>query len=215
MVSGRNKVCPYDNRYYSNSKIKLTHNNDNSGFEIIVVIFFVVAVPMSPIKNLDLEFAYGSEHIDPLKAIDPGLVYDAGESDFVSFLCGQGYNATTLKIVTGDASTCSTTNNETVWDLNYPSFALSVQQPGSIVQTFNRTVTNVGASNSSYQANVVSPKGLVVKVDPSSLEFKAVGEKQSFVVTVDAIVGSKTLSGSLVWSDGVHHVTSPIVAFVV
>ncbi|KAJ0771865.1 putative cucumisin [Helianthus annuus] len=171
------------------------------------------ATPMSPAKNSDAEFAYGSGQIDPSKAADPGLVYDAGEQDFVSFLCGQGYNATTLKIVTGDASTCSAATNTTVWNLNYPSFALSSQQPGSISQTFNRTVTNVGAADSSYQANVFAPSGLVVKVNPSSLAFKAVGEKQSFVVTVNATIGTKALSGSLVWSNGVHNVTSPIVAF--
>ncbi|KAI3721250.1 hypothetical protein L2E82_32256 [Cichorium intybus] len=171
------------------------------------------AASMSPIKNLDAEFAYGSGHIDPLKATDPGLVYDVGEPDFVSFLCGQGYNATTLKIVTGDASACSAASNATVWDLNYPSFALSAPQPGSIIRSFNRTVTNVGAGESTYQANVIAPSGLSIKVNPSSLSFKTVGETQSFVVTVGATIGSKALSGSLVWSDGVHKVTSPIVAF--
>ncbi|KAF5770954.1 putative cucumisin [Helianthus annuus] len=172
------------------------------------------AAPMSPTKNTDAEFAYGSGHIDPSKAVDPGLVYDAGEQDFVSFLCGQGYSAANLKIVTGDASACSASNNATVWDLNYPSFALSTKQSGSISRTFNRTVTNVGAPNSSYKVNVVAPSGMVVKVNPSSLTFKAVGEKQSFVVTVNSTTGSDALSGSLVWSDGVHNVTSPIVAFV-
>ncbi|KAD7480188.1 hypothetical protein E3N88_03324 [Mikania micrantha] len=169
--------------------------------------------PMSPTKNPDAEFAYGSGQINPLKAVDPGLVYDAGEQDFVSFLCGQGYRATSLHIITGDSSACSATVNSTVWDLNYPSFALSAKQSGSISQTFNRTVTNVGAAESSYQADVVAPPGMVVKVNPSSLAFKATGEKQSFVVTVDATIGLKALSGSLVWSDGVHHVTSPIIAF--
>ncbi|XP_076903689.1 cucumisin-like isoform X1 [Bidens hawaiensis] len=171
------------------------------------------AAPMSPTKNTDAEFAYGSGHVDPSKAVDPGLVYDASEQDFVSFLCGQGYNATNLKIITGDASACSATTNATVWNLNYPSFALSAQKPGIVSRTFNRTVTNVGASNSSYKANVVAPSGMMVKVNPSSLAFKAVGEKQSFVVTVGATIGSKALSGSLVWTDGVHNVTSPIVAF--
>ncbi|KAL4576317.1 hypothetical protein LXL04_012409 [Taraxacum kok-saghyz] len=171
------------------------------------------AATMSPIKNLDAEFAYGSGQIDPVKAADPGLVYDAGEADFVSFLCGQGYNSTTLKIVTGDSSACSATNNATVWDLNYPSFALSAPQSGSLIRSFNRTVTNVGAAQSTYQANVVAPSGLSVKVNPTSLSFKAVGETQSFVVTVAATIGSKALSGSLVWSDGAHKVTSPIVAF--
>ncbi|KAI3809082.1 hypothetical protein L1987_25050 [Smallanthus sonchifolius] len=146
---------------------------------------------MSLTKNTDVEFAYGSSHINPSKAIDPCLVYDAVEQDFVSFLCGQGYNATTLKIVTGDASACSAINNAIVWNLNYPSFALSAQQPGSISLTFNMTVTNVGAAYSLYQASMVAPSGLVVKVNPSSLMFKAVGEKQSFMVIVDASIGSQ------------------------
>ncbi|GKG52404.1 cucumisin-like protein, partial [Tanacetum coccineum] len=92
------------------------------------------ALPMSPTKNDDAEFAY------------------AGEAEYVSFLCGQGYNATTLKTVTGDKSSCSSANNATVWELNYPSFALSAKKPGTIVRKFKRTVTNVGEANSVYKA---------------------------------------------------------------
>ncbi|KAI3721248.1 hypothetical protein L2E82_32254 [Cichorium intybus] len=210
IISGTSMSCPHASG--AAAYVKSFHPTWSPA--AIKSALMTTAATMSPTKNLDVEFAYGSGHIDPLKAIDPGLIYDAGEPDFVSFLCGQGYNATNLKIVTGDTSSCSAGNNATVWDLNYPSFALSGQQAGSsIVRTFNRTVTNVGASESTYQATVVAPSGLVVKVNPTSLAFKAAGEKQSFVVTVDATIGSTTLSGSLVWSDGVHNVTSPIVAF--
>lgn len=209
IISGTSMSCPHASG--AAAYVKSFHPTWSPA--AIKSALMTTAAPMSPTKNLDAEFAYGSGHIDPIKAADPGLVYDAGESDFVSFLCGQGYNATTLKIVTGDKSTCSSNNNATVWDLNYPSFALSGKKSGSVVRTFNRTVTNVGAAESSYQANVVVPSGLVVKVNPSSLAFKTVGEKQSFVVTVSATIGSKALSGSLVWSDGVHNVTSPIVAY--
>ncbi|KAM0068948.1 putative cucumisin [Helianthus debilis subsp. tardiflorus] len=209
IISGTSMACPHATG--AAAYVKSFHPTWSPS--AIKSALMTTATPMSPAKNSDAEFAYGSGQIDPSKAADPGLVYDAGEQDFVSFLCGQGYNATTLKIVTGDASTCSADTNTTVWNLNYPSFALSSQQPGSISQTFNRTVTNVGAADSSYQANVFAPSGLVVKVNPSSLAFKAVGEKQSFVVKVNATIGTKALSGSLVWSDGVHNVTSPIVAF--
>ncbi|XP_071734496.1 cucumisin-like [Rutidosis leptorrhynchoides] len=209
IVSGTSMSCPHASG--AAAYVKSFHPNWSPA--AIKSALMTTATPMSPTKNTDAEFAYGSGQINPLKAADPGLVYDAGESDFVSFLCGQGYNATNLKIVTGDSSACTKANNATVWDLNYPSFALSAKQSGSLVRTFNRTVTNVGAAESTYQAKVVAPTGLVVKVEPSSLAFKTVGEKQSFVVTVTATIGSKALSGSLVWNDGVHDVTSPIVAF--
>ncbi|KAF2318965.1 hypothetical protein GH714_012012 [Hevea brasiliensis] len=71
------------------------------------------------------EFAYGAGHINPVKAIDPGLIYDAEPLDYVKFLCGQGYNTSLLQMVTGDNSSCAKATNGTVWDLNYPSFALS------------------------------------------------------------------------------------------
>ncbi|XP_024987212.1 cucumisin-like [Cynara cardunculus var. scolymus] len=209
IISGTSMSCPHATG--AAAYVKSFHPTWSPA--AIKSALMTTAAPMSPTKNLEAEFAYGSGHIDPLKGVDPGLVYDAGESDFVSFLCGQGYNATTLKMVTGDSSSCSAANNATVWDLNYPSFGLSAQQPGNIVRTFNRTVTNVGAPDSTYHANVVAPSGLVVKVRPRSLAFKRVGEKQSFVVMVDARIGCKMVSGSLVWSDGVHNVTSPIVAF--
>ncbi|KAK9077902.1 hypothetical protein SSX86_001959 [Deinandra increscens subsp. villosa] len=207
IISGTSMSCPHATA--AAAYVKSFHPTWSPA--AIKSALMTTAAPMSPTKNPDAEFAYGSGHIDPSKAVDPGLVYDAGEQDYVSFLCGQGYNATSLKIVTGDASACTT--NATVWNLNYPSFAVSAQQPGSVSRTFNRTVTNVGVGVSSYQANVVAPSEMVVKVNPSSLVFKAVGERQSFVVKVDATIGSKALSGSLVWTDGVHNVTSPIVAF--
>ena len=36
-------------------------------------------------------FDAGAGHVDPLRALDPGLVYDVGARDHVLFLCGLGY----------------------------------------------------------------------------------------------------------------------------
>ncbi|KAI3519986.1 hypothetical protein L1887_09207 [Cichorium endivia] len=154
IISGTSMSCPHASG--AAAYVKSFHPTWSPA--AIKSALMTTAATMSPTKNLDVEFAYGSGHIDPLKAIDPG---------------------------------------------------------SSIVRTFNRTVTNVGASESTYQATVVAPSGLVVKVNPTSLAFKAVGQKQSFVVTVDATIGSTTLSGSLVWSDGVHNVTSLHLTYIV
>ncbi|KAJ6717972.1 PROPROTEIN CONVERTASE SUBTILISIN/KEXIN [Salix purpurea] len=38
-----------------------------------------------------------SAETNPMKAINPGLIYDAGEEDYVKFLCGLGYSRKTTK----------------------------------------------------------------------------------------------------------------------
>ncbi|KAG6428704.1 hypothetical protein SASPL_112960 [Salvia splendens] len=110
------------------------------------------AYVMDPSKSEDLEFAYGSGQINPAAAVDPGLVFDASEADYVNFLCKQGYNSSTLRLVTGDNSTCNGIIPGRAWDLNYPSFSLYVEDNQPIAATFTRKVTNVGAANSTYVA---------------------------------------------------------------
>lgn len=170
---------------------------------------------MSPSKNEDAEFAYGSGHINPVKAINPGLVYDIGVADYVKFLCGQGIGTKNLRLITGDNSSCSDVTNGTVWDLNYPSFAMSTTNPKTPVRrVFHRTVTNVGSTKSVYKATVSAPKGLNVTVEPSVLTFGSVGQKLSFSLTVQAtIFETDKIVGTLIWYDGSHSVRSPVVSY--
>lgn len=169
---------------------------------------------MSAEINTDAEFAYGAGHINPVKAIDPGLVYDAEPIDYVKFLCGQGYNTSLLQIITGDNSSCSQAINGTVWDLNYPSFALSTSPSEVISRVFNRVVTNVGSPTSTYKATVTSTQGLKIQVTPSILSFTAVGQKQSFALTIEGTIDSSIVSASLRWDDGIYQVRSPITVYV-
>ncbi|KAL6311889.1 hypothetical protein AAG906_013520 [Vitis piasezkii] len=104
------------------------------------------------------------------------------------------------------------TTNGTVWNLNYPSFALSSLTKESITGMFNRTVTNVGSSVSTYKATVIgAPEGLDIQVEPSILSFTSLMQKLSFVLKVEGKVGENIVSASLVWDDGVHQVRTPIV----
>lgn len=160
------------------------------------------------------EFAYGAGQIDPLKALKLDLIYEADEKDYISFLCGQGFNASTLYLITEKYIICFEVANSTARDLNYPSFALKAPRPKHHVSgTFKRIVTNVGLPMSTYIANVTAPKGIHISVTPSVLSFTALGEKQSFVLTIHGKMKRSIRSASLVWDDGQYQVRSPIVIF--
>ncbi|KAK7305805.1 hypothetical protein VNO77_43717 [Canavalia gladiata] len=172
------------------------------------------AKQLSPKINLEAEFAYGAGQIDPSKAVNPGLVYDAGEIDYVRLLCGQGYSSRSLQLITGDNSSCSETSYGTSRDLNYASFALNVLPSNSSISgSFKRTVTNVGSSTSTYKATVTAPQGLKIGVNPSVLSFTSLGQKQTFVLTIEGTIEKAIVSASLVWDDGKVQVRSPIIVF--
>ncbi|PRQ55558.1 putative cucumisin [Rosa chinensis] len=174
------------------------------------------AKSMSAKTSPDAEFAYGAGLINPSKAPYPGLVYDLDEQDYIDFLCSQGYSGKLLQAITRDNTSCSSkSNNGTTNDLNYPSFALSIKDPKFANGVFHRTVTNVGSSNSTYRVKVVAPLGLKINVNPSVISFTSLGQKKSFVVTINGpIEKSNLVSASLVWDDGVFQVRSPIVVYV-
>ena len=175
---------------------------------------FFSATPMSPQTNTDQEFAYGAGQLNPLQAINPGLVYDAGEGDYINYLCAQGYNSTKLFLLSGENVICPVGANGTFTDLNYPSIAVPTQQGAGVNRTITRTVTNVGSPTSTYKASVAGQQGLTITVVPDVLSFKSLGETQTFTVTVTAAALSNAMSGSLVWDDGVYKVRSPIIAYV-
>ncbi|CAL1374615.1 unnamed protein product [Linum trigynum] len=211
IISGTSMSCPHASA--AAAYVKSFHPAWSPA--AIKSALMTTARQLSVEDNSDAEFAYGSGQIDPIKAVDPGLVYDAGEIDYVRMLCGQGYNLTQLRLVTGDQSTdCSGPTTRTVWDLNYPSFALSYDKPTSITRLFRRTVTNVGPAPTTYKVFIDVPVELEIRVEPEVLFFKETGEKQSFVVIVTAALETSMLSGSFILSNGIHHVRSPVVAFV-
>ncbi|XP_038892404.1 cucumisin-like isoform X2 [Benincasa hispida] len=168
------------------------------------------ASPMNSQFNPQAEFAYGSGHVNPLKALTPGLVYDANETDYVKFLCGQGYTTDLVRIITNDNSVCISTNTGRVWDLNYPSFGLSVSHSKTFNQYFTRTLTSVASGASTYKAMISAPKGLAITVKPKVLSFNGTGDMKSFKLTVRGTMRESIVSASLIWSDSVHTVRSPI-----
>ena len=160
--------------------------------------------------SLDLDpatpFAYGSGHINPTGAIDPGLVYDLSPNDYLEFLCASGYDERTIRAFSDEPFKCPA--SASVLNLNYPS--IGVQNLKDSV-TITRKLKNVGTPGV-YKAQILHPNVVQVSVKPRFLKFERVGEEKSFELTLSGVVPKNRFAyGALIWSDGRHFVRSPIV----
>ena len=163
-------------------------------------------------------YDFGSGHLNLDRAMDPGLVYDITNNDYVNFLCGIGYGPRVIQVITRSPVSCPV-KKPLPENLNYPSLAalFSSSAKGASSKTFIRTVTNVGQPNAVYRFTTQAPKGVTVTVKPRKLVFTEAVKKRSFIVTITAdtrnlIMGdSGAVFGSISWSDGKHVVRSPIV----
>lgn len=211
IISGTSMSCPHASG--AAAYVKAAHPTWSPA--AIKSALMTSAYIMDPWKHEDLEFSYGSGQINPVAARDPGLVFDASEADYINFLCKQGYNTSTLQLVTGDNTTCNGISLGRAWDLNYPSFSLYLADNEQISAIFTRKVTNVGAANSTYKSTLKMPEFIDVTIQPSVLTFSTVGETQSFTVNITgpAISQHPIISGSISWSDGSHVVRTPLVVY--
>ncbi|GMY14083.1 subtilisin-like protease SBT1.9 [Fagus crenata] len=157
--------------------------------------------------------AMGAGQIDPNRALDPGLIYDAAPQDYVNHLCSMKFTKKQILAITRSYNySCS----KQLFDLNYPSFiVLYNNKTTSKVQKFQRIVTNVGDAAAIYKATVMAPKGSVVRVLPKVLVFEKKYEKQSYTIEIKYVRDKKenVTFGALVWveENGKHTVRSPIV----
>ncbi|XP_039120128.1 subtilisin-like protease SBT3 [Dioscorea cayenensis subsp. rotundata] len=164
--------------------------------------------------------AMGAGQVDPNKALDPGLIYDATPQDYVSLLCASNFTLNKIRLITAGSSKpydCSKPST----DLNYPSFITNFNSSSTTYyQTFVRTVTNVGDGGATYKVNVLRPVWLSVVVEPDVLVFKDKYEKLSYKVYMKASLPIKISRpygfGHLVWVDvsGKYKVRSPFVVLV-
>ncbi|PIA50639.1 hypothetical protein AQUCO_01200090v1, partial [Aquilegia coerulea] len=207
ILSGTSMACPHATG--AAAYVKTFHPDWSPS--AIKSALMTTAFSMNASTNPDAELSYGAGHINPIKAINPGLVYDALEGDYLKFLCSIGYTTKQIRTLSGHNTKCSNHSKGSPMDLNYPSMISDVAEAN-----FTRTVTNVGVANSTYTAKITSPPSIEIKVTPKVLSFKSLNEKHSFVVRVSRKVApteSNIFSATLVWSDGVHHVRSPIVVY--
>lgn len=160
-------------------------------------------------------FDHGAGHVDPVSALNPGLVYDLTADDYLGFLCALNYTESQINSLARRKFTCDSNKKYSVTDLNYPSFAVNIdttQSSGSSVFKYSRTLTNVG-SPGTYKVSISSPgPGVKISVEPPVLSFTQVNEKKSYTVTftVSSMPPSTNSFARLEWSDEKHIVGSPI-----
>lgn len=167
-------------------------------------------------------FDHGSGHVDPVSALNPGLIYDLRTEDYLSFLCGLDYSESQIQLLARRNFSCDSTKKYNITDLNYPSFAVTfdtaqsgnsvASDDGTTIVKYTRTLTNVG-SPATYRVSIsIESKSVKISVEPASLSFAHVNEKKSYTVTfMGSTMPSNTNTfGRIEWSDGKHIVASPV-----
>lgn len=137
---------------------------------------------------------FGSGHVVPAKAFDPGLVYDSNLTEWVQFGCGLGQFQQVFA-----PSVCASFGSIDPSNLNTPNLAVG-DLPGT--QTLTRKVTNVGGKKTTYKVAVSAPPGFTVQVTPTSLTLGP-GMTKSYTAKITrttAPLGTYQF-GSLTWTD--------------
>jgi subtilisin family serine protease len=150
-------------------------------------------------------FDFGSGHIVPNSANDPGLVYEVSGDEYDAYSCGMQSPAV-------DQARCDqlVADGRSLLpvDLNQPAIAISRL---ANEQTVTRHVRNASDTAETYVAEVMAPTGTGIQVVPTSLSL-APGQTGSFAVTVSYLSGTLDLwrFGSLTWKGNDHSVRTPI-----
>lgn len=161
-------------------------------------------------------FDIGAGQINPLKAMDPGLVYNTKTEDYVLFLCNIGYTDQQIKSMlllhSESSTTCLPSHSyRTNADFNYPSITIPSLR---FTRTIKRTVSNVGPNkNTVFFVDIVRPVGVEVEVWPRILVFSKCQQEHSYYVTFTPTKTSsgRYVFGEIIWTNGFHRVRSPLV----
>ncbi|CAI9097782.1 OLC1v1034271C1 [Oldenlandia corymbosa var. corymbosa] len=214
VISGTSMACPHVAA--AAAYVKTFH--PNWSIAAIKSALMTTAKPMK-VQPEGAELSAGAGLIDPVSALNPGLIYEADMNSYITFLCKEGYNSSDIGLISGNKTkSCSSYPSAKGSDgLNYPTMQLRVNLSSTTISAvFYRTVTYVGQNKTMYKASVTAPKGLMVTIVPNTLSFSKQNEQQSFQVLLNgSFVGNKPwfISASLVWSDSKNNVKCPILVY--
>ena len=149
-----------------------------------------------------IPFDFGSGHIDPNRANDPGLVYDITADEYDAFSCGVGSSDVTDE-------RCAELEEDFSLepaDLNQPSVSVSEMIS---TRTVTRRVTNVSNASETYNAEILPPPGIDVQVTPATLTVNP-GQSATYNVMFTYVSGRLDFYrfGSLTWVSSEHSVRS-------
>ncbi len=159
-------------------------------------------------------YDFGAGHVDPVSAMDPGLLFDANISDYLAFLCGQDEDDFVEARGTSCAELEGLGHSEDASQLNLASIAIAeLLEP----ETIYRTVTNATGTASEYTAAIEAPEGFEVTVatfdsegnetEVSTLDVAADGNASfalTFTKTDEAEVDVWKF-GAITWTDAAGH----------
>ncbi|CAH9140980.1 unnamed protein product [Cuscuta epithymum] len=152
-------------------------------------------------------FDYGSGHVNPRAALDPGLVFDAGYEDYLGFLCTvPGIDPLEIKNFTHSA--CNYTLGHPS-NLNMPSITTS-NLVGT--RTVSRSVTNV-AEEETYVITARMAPDVAIETNPPAMTLRH-GATRKFTVTLTprSITGRYSFGEVTLKGSRGHIVRIPVVA---
>ncbi|XP_028773234.1 subtilisin-like protease SBT1.3 [Neltuma alba] len=218
ILSGTSMSCPHVSGVAALLKAKHPEWSPAAIKSALMTTAYVHDNTLNPLKDASSAessspYDHGAGHINPRKALDPGLIYDIQPQDYFDFLCTQKLSRTQLGVFAKYSNRTCGRSLASPGDLNYPAISVVFPERTAIsALTVHRTVTNVGPPNSKYHVMVSPFKGASVKVEPDVLHFTSKNQNLSYKVTFTRKSRQPGPEfGGLVWKDGVHRVRSPIV----
>jgi hypothetical protein len=161
-------------------------------------------------------FDMGAGAVNAARALDPGLVFDAGYSDYLRFLCAvPGVDEAALLRAVGAPCPAPAPPRAGAprWcsDLNAASVTVA-NLLGS--RRVDRRVTSVGSQNETYMAYVRAPGGVAVRVAPSQFAIAPGATRALRIVLNTTAPGNAFSFGEVVLKgDKKHRVRIPLAVY--